>query len=85
MELNRPARHVAFAHQRLDARETRGLVTVTVTEKPRIQKKKIAIILDTAIVQRAVVSYIHLSLLSEILLLSVAKRRGQDFFFACGS
>ena len=36
---------------------------------------------ESSLLQRRVVSYIHFSLHSEILLLSVAKRRGQDFFF----
>ena len=37
------------------------------TEKHRVKKTEIAIILEIAIVQRAAVSYIHLSLHSEIL------------------
>jgi hypothetical protein len=49
-------------------------------EQHHVQKTEIAIILETAIEQRAAVSYSHVSMLSEILLLSVAKHRGQDFF-----
>lgn len=54
---------------------------MAVTEKPRIQQKKIAIILDTAIVQRAVVSYIHVSLHSEILSSQWPNVEGRIFSF----